>query len=196
VGRPAKFDSGDILDAAARLVAAGGPSSATVANIASDLGAPTGSIYHRFESRELIMARLWICAVKAAQVGFIDALGLADLDEGARAAALHIPRWSRRHLELAQVLVLHRREDLVGRWPAELGHELDGLNADLEAALRSFTARWSGRMSRAAYGRVVFALVDVPYGAVRRHLLAGQPPPREVDDLVGRTCACILGAGP
>ena len=164
-----------------------------MANIAREVGAPTGSIYHRFESRELILARLWIRTVEAAQAGFIGALGHPDVDQAAVDAALHTPRWCRNHLELARVLMLYRREDLVERWPTELGEELAVLNRGLEAALRDFTARRFGRRSRAAHRRVTFALLDVPYGAVRRHLLAGQAPPREVDELVRQTCECILG---
>ena len=59
------------MDAAMRLVAEGGPNAATVAGIAGALGAPVGSIYHRFKSRDLLLARLWIRTVKRFQVGFL-----------------------------------------------------------------------------------------------------------------------------
>ena len=70
MGRPPKFDSQQILDATALLIAEGGPEQATVASIAKRLGAPSGSIYHRFESRDLLLARLWIRTVHRAQQGF------------------------------------------------------------------------------------------------------------------------------
>jgi hypothetical protein len=38
-----------------------------------------------------------------------------------------------------------------------------------------------------------FALLDVPYAAVRRYLITGNPPPPSVDDLIARTVRCILG---
>ncbi len=43
---------------------------------------------------------------------------------------------------------------------------------------------------------VAFALVDTPYGASRRYLLAGKPPPPTVDELIVRTCRCVLSLGP
>ncbi|MGH3881969.1 MAG: hypothetical protein ACRDSG_07670 [Pseudonocardiaceae bacterium] len=36
------------------------------------------------------------------------------------------------------------------------------------------------------------AIIDVPYAATRRHLLAGEVPPLELDDLVAATCRFLL----
>jgi AcrR family transcriptional regulator len=192
MGRPPKFDSDQILDAAAFLVAEGGPSQATVAGIANRLGAPSGSIYHRFESKDLLLARLWIRTVRRAQAGFLDALALEDLTEAALRAALHIPRWSRRHLADASVLLLYRQEDLAERWPEELGSELSELNSELYKSVREFTRRRFGRVTAAQLQTVAFCLVDVPYAACRRYLLARTPPPPIVDNLVKRACECTL----
>jgi AcrR family transcriptional regulator len=192
MGRPAKFTSGDILDAAARLIAQGGPRLTTVSTIAEELGAPTGSIYHRFASRELLLARLWTRTVRRAQAGFLEALAIEDRDRAARTAATHIPRWSREHLDEARVLLLYRRADLAARWPDQLGEQLANLNVEVEQALRDFTLRCYGRLTETDLQRVTFALVDVPYAAARRYLQAGKPPPASVDDLVAQVCACVL----
>jgi len=192
VGRPAKFDSEQILDVTVRIVAEAGPGQATVAAIAQRLGAPSGSIYHRFESRDLLLARLWIRTVRRAQEGFVTALALPDLEQAALEAALHIPRWSRQHLAEATVLLLYRREDLADRWPQELGAEVTELNKGMEAAVGDFTRRWFGDITPASLQAVAFALVDAPYGASRRYLLAGKPPPPTVDELIIRTCRCVL----
>jgi AcrR family transcriptional regulator len=192
VGRPAKFDTEQMLDAAAGLIADGGPGQATVAAIAQRLGAPSGSIYHRFESRDLLLARLWIRTIHRAQAGFLDALQLDDLHSAATQAASHIPRWSRTHLAEATVLLLYRREDLAARWPEDLGSEVSNLNVDLAAAMRSFTKRQFGRVTDRKLQAVAFALADVPYAACRRYLLAGQAPPAVVDDLVLKACEATL----
>jgi AcrR family transcriptional regulator len=192
VGRPPKFDSQQILDATAVLIAEGGPGQATVASIAARLGAPSGSIYHRFESRDLLLARLWIRTVHRAQEGFLAALAIEDLREAATEAVLHIPRWSRQFRAEASVLLLYRREDLADRWPDELGVELTELNTDLQGALRLFTRRRFGRVTPSHLQTVAFALIDVPYAACRRYLLAGNAPPASVDELVVRTCVCTL----
>ena len=39
---------------------------------------------------------------------------------------------------------------------------------------------------------MVFALVDVPYAAGRRHLVNGEPPPPLVDELVTQTLQRVL----
>ncbi len=196
MARPAKFDSDQILDRAARLVSIGGPRNATIAAIARSLGAPTGSIYHRFESRDVLMAQMWVRLVKRAQEGFVEKLDLPDVREAAHAAAVHIPRWCRDHPADAAVLVLHRREDLATAWPQELGGELETLNRPLEAALRRFTGRLPGRARAARRQAVVMALVDVPYAAVRRFLVAGSPPPPSVDPLIVQVVDALVFGRP
>jgi AcrR family transcriptional regulator len=189
--RPAKYSVEQILDATADVVAADGPAAVTVATIASRLGAPSGSIYHRFESRDLILARLWIRTVKRAQAGFLEALE-GNLPNAAVNAALHIPRWSRRHPAEARVLLLYRRNDLAARWPEELGDELGTLNDAAERGIRGLTRRIYGKVNRAELQTVAFAVVDVPYAAVRRYLVAGRAPPRSIDALVARTVEHLL----
>ena len=193
MGRPAKFNTEQILDATAQLVAEGGPGLATVAGIAERLGAPTGSIYHRFSSRDLLLARLWIRTVRRAQEGGVAAISQADAKKAAIDFALHVPRWSRSNLDDACVLLLYRREQLAEQWPAELGDELVTLNDPLKAAIRSFVRRRFGSVTKANLEMTSFALLDVPYAAVRRYLITGNPPPPSVDDLIARTVRCILG---
>lgn len=90
-------------------------------------------------------------------------------------------------------MVLYQREQLAEQWPAELGDELVTLNDPLKVAVRSFVRRRFGSVTKANLDVTSFALVDVPLGAVRRYLVTGKAPPRSVDDLVARTCRCILG---
>lgn len=191
--RPAKFDDDQMLDAAMRLVASGGPGAATISGIAGLVGAPVGSIYHRFGSRDLLLARLWVRTIGRFQRGFIEALEAEDPNEAALGAALYNVDWTRRHLEEARVLLLYRLEDLAERWPDELGEELSTLNADVFAAVRDHAIRRYGEDAGAAeIRRVVFALVDVPYAAGRRHLVNGEPPPPLVDELVTETLWHVL----
>jgi AcrR family transcriptional regulator len=193
VGRPAKFTAEQMLDAAADVVAEAGAGAATVAAVAARLGAPAGSIYHRFESRDLLLAKLWARTVHRAQAGFVEALRAPYIRDAAHGAAVHIPRWARTHLDEARVLVLHRREDLLARWPAELGAELVTLNDGVRRALEEFARRQFGHATKSNVELVTFALVDIPYGGVRRHLLAGVAPPAAVDEYVVRACDGVFG---
>ncbi|MEU8801244.1 TetR/AcrR family transcriptional regulator [Spirillospora sp. NPDC048819] len=183
MGRPAKFSQDQILDAALAVTAEDGPAAATIAAIAERLGGPSGSLYHRFGSRDLLLASLWLRTVGRFQHGFVTALKEGD----ALAAALHTPRWCRLHMDEAAVLLLYRRRDLASAWPAELSRDLEALNTRVSDALSSFTG-----VDRE---RLVFATVDVPYGAVRRHLLERRPPPPLVDELIASTCRVVLRLG-
>ena len=51
----AKFSEGEFLAAAQAIAAADGPAAATIASITARLGAPTGSFYHRFSSRNVVL---------------------------------------------------------------------------------------------------------------------------------------------
>ncbi|MEO3889471.1 TetR/AcrR family transcriptional regulator [Nonomuraea sp. B5E05] len=183
MGRPAKFSHDQILDAALAIAAESGPGAPTMAAIAARLGGPTGSLYHRFGSRDLLIARLWLRTVRRFQDGFVRALAAGD----AEAAALHVPRWCREHPAEAALLLLHRREDLAARWPAELGQDLDQCDARVAVTLDDFAAR-----SGVDRDRLLFAVVDVPYGAVRRHLLGHRAPPPSVDELIVSVCRAVL----
>lgn len=184
MGRTAKFDATQILDAALAVVAERGPVAATMAAIADRLGAPVGSIYHRFGSRDLLLATLWIRGVQRFQRGFITALQADD----AEAAALHTVLWCRENPAEAAVLLLYRREDLAAQWPDELGEQLTGLNVEAEQAFKDFARRHDG----SDWNQLVFAILDVPLGAVRRHIGDGDPPPPWVDDLVRTACRAVL----
>ncbi|MGH3550975.1 MAG: TetR/AcrR family transcriptional regulator [Pseudonocardiaceae bacterium] len=192
MGRQAKFSEEGILDATLRLVSARGPAAATISALGELLGAPVGSIYHRFASRDLVLAALWLRTVHRFQEGFLTALAGKNLQSAAVDTALHTVRWSREDPDQARVLLLYRREDLAARWPVELGTQLASLNAALATALRSYATRLYGRDESVLVRRVTLALVDLPYAATRRHLLAGEPPPPELDDLVAAACRCLL----
>lgn len=197
MGRRAMFSEERILDATLRLVSSGGPSAVTISALGEALTASVGSIYYRFRSRDLVLAGLWLRTVERFQRGFLDALGDDDVQAGAVRAALHTVAWSREHPEEARVLLLYRREDLATRWPAELGAQLAELNADVTAALRSYAVRRYRTDGPAVLRRVTLALVDLPYAATRRHLLAAEPSPPELEGLVVTACRCLLdGASP
>ena len=75
MARPVRFSSDDILDGTARTLALRGKN-LTMSDIAQEIGGPTGSIYHRFASREELLATLWIRSIKRFHVGLITAYTL------------------------------------------------------------------------------------------------------------------------
>lgn len=191
MGRPARYPPAAFLSAALDLASAD-PAQATVAAIARRVGAPIGSVYHRFDSRDALVAEVWLRAVEAFQAGFLAALAAGD----ATGAACHTPRWSRAHVREARLLLAHRTEDLVSeRWPEAVAERAARLRSALERGLRGFARRRYGRADAALLRRVRFALVDVPYAGVRPHLARGEAPPEDVEALVTAAASAVLAGG-
>jgi AcrR family transcriptional regulator len=190
MARPARFTADEFLDAAVRRIAAKGPAAATVSAIAADLRAPSGSFYHRFRSREALVAAAWLRSVERFQEGFLARLARG----GGLEAALHTPRWARARPEEARLLLLHRREELVtGPFPAELRVRAEAAIRQVDDGLRAFARARLGGVTAAAVRRVWFAVVDVPYAAVRRHLAAGEAPPPLADELIRAAYRATMG---
>ncbi|MFK0042229.1 TetR/AcrR family transcriptional regulator [Paenarthrobacter sp. NPDC090517] len=177
MGRAAKFSDEDVLTAALAVFAEHGPMGTTAVAIAARMGAPSGSIYHRFPSRDFIMARLWIKTIKNFQEGFLASFRRDETEAIIRQAVSHTLDWSRKHAIEARVLLLYRREDLIARWPDELGAELKELNNGIKAVLRTFTEGHFGAFTSEGMGRTRLALVELPYAAARQHLIEGTTQP-------------------
>lgn len=196
VGRPARYSAEAILEAAAQLAATHGPTGSTVGAIADSLGAPTGSIYHRFSSKDVLLAELWLQTVEAFQDGFQAALSGPEPREAGLEAALHTPRWVRAHPVPARLLLLYSREDfLPNGWPPEVAERAAGLTTRSEASLRSFARRALGSANATAMRRARYAVVGLPYAAVRPHVRAGEPPAADIDELIAAAYRAVVPDG-
>jgi hypothetical protein len=119
--RRARFSRQQILEATAGLVAAAGPDAATIGAIGGLIGAPSGSIYHRFPSRDALLGRLWLSKAAFFQNRFTAALAQPDAAAAGLDAALSLPRSARADFAGARIMLLHRRDDfLAGHWPADM----------------------------------------------------------------------------
>src|SRR2546421_12433308 len=137
------FGHATFLTAARDLAAASGPAAVTVSSVTERLGAPSGSFYYRFASRDVLLAELWLATALAFQQGFVRAI---QADDGL-AAALHTPVWVRAHLDDARVFLLHHRDDFVhGGWP-------EGLKGRVKQQARRVDACYL-RFARTALGGV------------------------------------------
>ena len=189
MGHPA-FDNSDFLRAALALAAERGPAAVTIAAISANLKAPTGSFYHRFASRDALLAELWLNTVLAFQQGIEVALNAGD---GLR-AALHTPNWVRAHLDEGRLLLLYRRADFVqGEWPQALRDRLAEHVRRSEERQRKFALDTFGNAGPDEIRRAQFVLAEVPVAAVRQYLQRREPPPPIVDDLIRVTYRAIVG---
>jgi AcrR family transcriptional regulator len=188
MGRP-KFADRDFLDAALAIAAESGPPAVTVGAITERLGAPVGSFYHRFASRDVLLGELWLRTVLDFQQGIIAALGTGD----GLQAALHTPAWVRGHLKEARLLLLHHRDDFVqGGWPPSLRDGVAAQTERMEAGFSRFARLVFGRAGPDEVRRAQFLLAEMPVGAVRQHLYRREPPPPIVDELIRVTYRAIV----
>jgi AcrR family transcriptional regulator len=183
--RPAKHNQASILAAAASIVSARGPSAATITAIGTAIGAPNGSIYHRFRSRDELLGRLWLTKAEFFQNRWAEALKRPDPRQAGLEAALSLPRAVREDPKGARIMLLHRREDFLSNgWPREMQKEAERLGNQVEDALADVTRRLFGRNTVSARQVATFAVLDLPFSTVRRFVAAGKPPPPLVDDLI------------
>jgi AcrR family transcriptional regulator len=191
--RPVKHEEKDILGAAATLVATGGPGAATVGAIGHAIGAPSGSIYHRFRSRDALLGRLWLMKASYFQNAWARALELSDARQAGLNAALSLPRVAREDFEGARIMLLHRREDFLSEgWPPEMKAEAARLGAQVVECLGLMTRRLFGRNTAAARRATIFATLDLPFSAVRRYVATGEPPPKQLDALIESAYSAIV----
>ena len=187
--RPRSHDLDTVLDAARAIVLEQGARAATVAAIAKRSGAPTGSLYHAFGSRRPVAGR------GVGEGGHALAAGLARRRRARRPAP-----GRREHGALAARV----------RARAHRGHAPAARHAPRGPRRRSRrrrrrSTRPSSRPSPrsppastgpAAHERAVLATVDLPYGAIRRRLLGGKPPPHALDGPVAAAARAILEGAP
>jgi AcrR family transcriptional regulator len=185
----AKFSQDDFLAAALAIVAEQGPSAVTVGSISERLQSPTGSFYHRFASRDVLLGELWLRTVLEFQQGVRAAI---DAGDGLR-AALHTPAWVREHLDKARLLLLYPRDDFVhGQWPEQLREGAAARTQGVQTGSARYARLVFGRAGAEERRLAQFLLSEVPLAAVRQHLLRREPPPPLVDDLIRLTYRAVV----
>jgi AcrR family transcriptional regulator len=185
----AKFSQMDFLTAAQAIAAAEGPAAVTIASISARLGAPTGSFYHRFASRNVVLGELWLRTVLDFREGISAAL---DAGDGLQ-AALHTPAWARAHPDNARLLLMYDRKDFVqGEWPEELRERVAEMTQRMEAGSLRQARVIFGDDGREEVRLAQFLISEVPVAAVRQHLVRREAPPPLVDRLIRTTYRAVV----
>jgi AcrR family transcriptional regulator len=156
-------------------------------------GAPVGSIYHRYASRDQILAAVWLDLVEEFQEQFLDQLEGDDPIEAGLAAVRYTCRWVQRHPREARLLLLHRREDFASeRWPR--GHRLRAqtLASTAGERLGRYAARLLGRSGAGELRIVRFILVDLPTAALKRDIDTGAPTSKTFEAFLMQSCRDAL----
>ncbi len=160
----------------------------TLQGVVAQTGVSIGSLYHRYGSREGLLASAWLDAVRAFQGRFLAAIESECKDAGER-AALATPRFCRAERARAVILACCRRSEFVsdGATP-ELQAEIRRVNDPAVAAIRSYAKR-TGVSPRACR----LGLVAFPLGAVRMYL-PDRPVPQVIDRYVAEAFRAVIRA--
>jgi AcrR family transcriptional regulator len=192
---PRKHDTDQILDAARTVALRDGPRATSVAAIAEASGAPAGTLYHRFGSRDRVLQAAWLRALERFQAEALGAAEAPDPVEAGVAMAVAAVRFARRWPDDARLIVVVRRGDLLdGGADDEFEARLAAINAPLREALLR-VARDLGRTDARSRETVVAAVVDLPEAAVRRHTRDGGGLPAWAEEAVASSARRLLTGG-
>ena len=189
MGRPAKFSDDDMLDAAGGLVMSGGVRALTAAAVARALFAPSGSVYHRFASRDHLAAALWLRTVERFDRDVVAGL-YADGDPVAVgvSVACHVVDWCVAHPLDAHVLTGLSMDDLTeDKVPADVVERGRAIRHQQRRAIEHLATRLDLPVDQ-----VIFAVAGIPYTAVRRAAGDGNAIPRWTAQAVARASRAVL----
>ena len=186
---PTSYTREQILDAAMHAVHEHWRS-ATVAHVTARLGAPSGSIYHRFRSREALFASAWIRSIRRFHRE-LERVSAGDPVEAIVETALLIPRFCRENPLDARMMTAYRYNDLVQNPPPGLLPDLENLNAPVGETLNRLTLARYGRATPRGLSIVALACREAPIGLIRP--MIGEAIPLWIDDAVRAASAGIAG---
>jgi AcrR family transcriptional regulator len=159
----------------------------TVDALKAATGLSMGSIYHRFGSREGLLAETWLNAVERFQSRFIEALAAGTLEAGLE-AALVTPRFCRSNYEEAILLTCCRQAEFLGSaTPSALRTRIAAANDNVSGAVRRFASALDRPLLKCR-----LALIAFPLGAVRLYL-PSSPVPSSVDKEIVAAARAVLG---
>lgn len=188
MGRKAHFQHEEFLDAAVKIIAEGGLNALTIAALAGRVNAPVGSVYHRFPSRDTLLAEVWLNIIESFQNEY-----LGKLKEDGLQATLACLQWVRRHPHEARIMLLYRIHDLTsGKWPEDMQKRASHLATELIEGVTEFTKKKFGRVTKENLDRVTFAIYDAPIGIIRRYLRDNKVPPASVNELIRETYVAVI----
>lgn len=185
MGRTSTFNDQSIYTAIGEQLV--GNATVTLQDVVSRTNVSVGSLYHRFGSREEMLASAWLDAAKTFQARFITELTSGAFDAGEN-AAMATPRFCRAEPARASILICCRREELISKEiPAEIKAQIETANCSVSEKLSEFAKAYGYTAEACQLGLIAF-----PLGAVR-HYLPHRNIPKQVDTYVAAAFRSAVG---
>ena len=174
--RIAKYNEDGFIESAIQIAAQCGIGAVSMASIASKAGAPIGSLYHRFDSRNTVLARAWL-KVRADFRGEVSC-HWAHGDTWLAVEAL--VQWCRSKPVYARFMLQSDEAPDFGELPAQLRAELEADQAELDAAFTRCVQTLLPRVDNP--GHVLrFILIGAPVAIVKPFLSQNLPIPPSIN---------------
>ena len=186
MGRVSSFEDRNIYAAVGRLMSEQGQ--ATVTALRDATGISIGSLYHRFGSREGVMAEAWLYAVRTFHMRIMAAFANDDAMQAGVEAALAIPRFCRDEADIALVLVCCRPSEFLNdQTPKLLREQLAHVNDEVGNAMMDFSRRINRPLLTCR-----LAIIAFPLGSVRLFLPKATVP-KSIDVELEQSVRNLLG---
>ncbi|MET9315327.1 TetR/AcrR family transcriptional regulator [Kribbella sp. NPDC003505] len=195
MARPRTHSDEKILATVRQLLLEGGHRAVTTAAVSDRSGAPIGSVYHRFPSRDAMVAELWIRTIGHFHSFLLNAASDAPpgMDRALAVAAATID-YASKHPDNARLLAMANRAELRAdpNLPSDTRSALEVLNRPVEQLSMQLAQELYGAdPDRSALDRVGLAAFGVPYTVVRQRLQQDLDP-SDLQPLVAKTVRAIL----
>lgn len=197
MSRRPKYTRDQIIDAAQAEVLKHGFDT-TLSQVAQRIGAPIGSLYHRFSSREELMATLWVRAIKRWHTRLFEIIEAGDdPNEVLVSMAVETARYCRAHPDEARAMTLYRHSNLVVSCPENLHEEVATINDAIFGRIAELARlRFPARAHDPELVFFVFTSVNqLAYGLVRPFIGSPEPIPQWMDELICLASAAALTLG-
>ena len=194
--RPSTHTPDSILDATCQTIGIWGRD-ATIQQISTLSGIPTGSIYHRFSSREELLISLWLRSIHRLHVSLTHAAqSTPDAHEALLAVALDMVNYCRTHTDEALAMTLYRQQNLLAACPDYLRNEIADLNQGITTTIETLAQRRFPSQTKEilpANELTYVAVVQLPYGLVRPYV--GRSVPEWLNQVVSVSVDATLRLG-
>lgn len=170
MGRSQQFQIEDIQKGLCELLRRFGFGNFSMQLVAKELNIPIGSLYYRYESKNDMIADLWLNVIESFQNEFFDVL-LSDSEprESGLSAALFVAEWMEREPEYAYLLGFVRKMDLNHK---EWSLEYKRRDKKLQNLLLKNWKRWSKSLKDKNFSEadrfvIQTVIVDLPITVCR-----------------------------
>ncbi len=161
--------------------------SISMQNVIKKTGISSGSLYHRYKSREGLLAHTWLDALYSFQDRFLDTISSQEVQAG-EDAALVTPRFCRQYHERALILACCQSSQFLGSdTDKALLKEYNDRNADMALHIKHFS-----ETSKIPLDSCYLGIVQYPL-AVVRHYLPGRKVPQSAEKHVRAAYHAAMG---